>query len=91
MLQLKLWTIFRALSQVLNAVNAALFWEKQDFETLPRPEDVTFSAYIGYKSLHSSNRVWKYWERLVNKLFWRQPYHCFKAYQRERASFHVKS
>ena len=84
----RIFTVGRALSQVLNAINAALFWDGEDFETVPFPEDVTFSAYVGYKNVTTDKLVWKFWRIVVDTLFrWQTKDHCYWAYLSEADRF----
>lgn len=79
----------RWLSQGLNTLNAVLFWDSKDFQNLPRPEDVTFSSYIGYKVSTTNSSAFRRWEKFVNWLF-RDPAHCANSFKAERDSFAIQ-
>lgn len=82
------YIFFRLLSQGLNTLNAVLFWDRADFEHLPRPEDVTFSSYIGYKVSTTDSSAFRRWEKFVNWLF-KDPYHCINSFKSEIESFNL--
>ena len=42
-------------------------------------EDHTISGRVGYKSLTTNKKRWRYAEKFINTLFWFDKNHCFNS------------